>query len=266
MQFQPMLNDAERAICRQMGHNSVDFLASKHGQSNSYRAARLAVCVSRASGWRPVALSETELAACRSMGNRPEDFLRSKFSRLGIVACASESDPIIPSRQSLIDAHNEVDRALAADADAEWRDTPIPKLISRALDGLGALDTSTKSSWIDSYNDFLTGVMNAMRALQLASPDPEADKLHAPSSLALIRAHDDIDRAHGAALTQDVDGQWQKVPMPELIGAAASGLKAYKPGDDSTYDDLLMGTLNAMRALELAVPAYIDRKPLPGEK
>jgi len=286
MQFQPMLNDAERQLVGSSARGTADYLASKY--AGNHRVARLALANGFAALLGVGPLSEAELATCRSMDISPEDFIRSKLSRSAVggasrsiaasiaasrsfagslvAVCASESAPIIPSRQSLMRAHGEIDRAHAADADAGWRDTPIPTLISRGLDGLGALDMSTESSWLNSYNDFAIGVMNLMRALQLASPDPEAEKLHAPASPALMRAHDDIDRAHGAALTQDVDGQWQNVPIPELIGAAASGVKAYKPGVDSTFDDLLLGTLNAMRALELVVPAYINRKPFPGEK
>ncbi|MDO8431773.1 MAG: hypothetical protein Q7S58_05115 [Candidatus Binatus sp.] len=87
-------------------------------------------------------------------------------------------------------------------------------------------------------------------------------------SAGLMRAHDEVDRAHDVLSSQQKGSysSWAKVPIQEHVAAAIAGLKAFDPSAKDGYDTLLVGVMHAMRALELSAPAYADTKPLPGEK
>lgn len=230
-----------------------------------------AVAAARGDGER--LLGAVEAMAARLAGLRPVEFLARKgelghratrsLIRWGLAVCARNGD----AKQSLVFSHEEIDRAhrvmSAADEGNAWRAVPRPELKKAAIAGISTVD---RDDAIGTYNDRLIGTTMGMRLLQLASGE-EDETPYTPAAQGLLRAHSEIDRAHSAALTDEPDDGWRKIPIAELIAAAIAGLTAYDPEDEDSYeDDLLPGMLNAVRALDLARPAFADRKPLPGEK
>ena len=75
----------------------------------------------------------------------------------------------------------------------------------------------------------------------------------------LLRAHDEIDRAHAATYDQHHSAN---PPDSELLNSALAELKAYDPNDDASYDRLLKGVVYAARLLNRVAPAYADQKEI----
>ncbi len=80
----------------------------------------------------------------------------------------------------------------------------------------------------------------------------------------LLRAHQEVDRAHKATY----DAGWQvsaeNTSDPELLDGAISALKEYDPkkDDDENYERLLDGAVYVMRLLNRAAPNYADTKDI----
>lgn len=83
---------------------------------------------------------------------------------------------------------------------------------------------------------------------------------HSRGSAGLMRAHDEVDRAHKSVYDGGNSEAWKKAPDGELLSNAISELKAYKPGDSGSYDRLLNGVLHAMCLLDRAAPAFADTR------
>ena len=79
----------------------------------------------------------------------------------------------------------------------------------------------------------------------------------------LVRAHQEVDRAHKAAYDAvGYHSSAENTSDRELLDAALAALEAYDPtkDDDEAYDLLLNGSVYVMRLLNRVAPAYADIK------
>jgi hypothetical protein len=76
----------------------------------------------------------------------------------------------------------------------------------------------------------------------------------------LIRAHQEVDRAHKATYDADWHASAENTSERELLDAALSALKGYDPSkdDDDNYDRLLDGAVYVMRLLNRVAPPYAE--------
>lgn len=79
-------------------------------------------------------------------------------------------------------------------------------------------------------------------------------------SAGMLRAHQEIDRAHNDALDGAPGDGFKGAPDGDLLERALSELKAHRPNDPSAYDRLLRGALYAMALLDRVAPAFADTK------
>ncbi len=78
----------------------------------------------------------------------------------------------------------------------------------------------------------------------------------------LLRAHQEVDRAHIEAYDTDHPQSSANISDLELLDAARAALDGYDPDkdDDAMYDLLCEGVVYAMRLLNRVAPAYADSK------
>jgi hypothetical protein len=82
------------------------------------------------------------------------------------------------------------------------------------------------------------------------------------SSPGLLRAHQEIDRAHDTLY--DSESGPVDPPDRQLLDLAMTELTAYDPDDDDTYDSLLKGVLYLATLLDRAAPPFADNKEIKG--
>jgi hypothetical protein len=95
---------------------------------------------------------------------------------------------------------------------------------------------------------------------QLAVAAAAEDRQDKPG---LVRAHQEVDRAHKAAYDAvGYHSSAENTSDRELLDAALAALEAYDPtkDDDEAYDLLLNGSVYVMRLLNRVAPAYADIK------
>jgi len=79
----------------------------------------------------------------------------------------------------------------------------------------------------------------------------------------MLRAHQEVDRAHDATYANAADhgDAWMQAPDGELLKIAISELQAFNLDKEAaTYNRLLNGVMHAMALLARIAPAYADTK------